>query len=150
MNVISKTLMCASIALAAGSSFAMDAVKKDEPMANQAVMKKHMTMQECKDHMAMAKKDGMNRDDAMMHSDAMCANMMKKHGTGTGKHRSGADRTGMGAGTDRTGTGMGTDKSGTGMGTDKSGTGMGTNADRTGTDTDKQRSGTGSPSTMPK
>ena len=141
MNVISKTLMCASIALAAGSSFAMDAVKKDEPMANQAVMKKHMTMQECKDHMAMAKKDGMNRDDAMMHSDAMCANMMKKHGTGTGKHRSGTDRTGMGAGTDRTGTGMGTDKSGTGMGSD---------ADRTGTDTDKQRNGSGSQPTMSK
>ena len=141
MNVISKTLMCASIALAAGSSFAMDAVKKDEPMANQAVMKKHMTMQECKDHMAMAKKDGMNRDEAMMHSDAMCANMMKKHGTGTGKHRSGTDRTGMGAGTDRTGTGMGTDKSGTGMGSD---------ADRTGTDTDKQRNGSGSQPTMSK
>ena len=143
MNVISKTLMCASIALAAGSSFAMDAVKKDEPMANQAVMKKHMTMQECKDHMAMAKKDGMNRDDAMMHSDAMCANMMKKHGTGTGKHRSGADRTGMGAGADRTGTGMGADKSGTGMGTDADRTG-------TGTDTDKQRNGSGSQPTMPK
>ena len=91
MNVISKTLMCASIALAAGSSFAQDTMKKDEPMANQGMMKKDMTMQECKDHMAMAKKGGMKRDDAMMHSDAMCANMMKKHRTtGTAKHRSGA------------------------------------------------------------
>jgi hypothetical protein len=37
-----------------------------------------MTMQECKDHMAMAKKDGMKKDDASMKKDAACADMMKQ------------------------------------------------------------------------
>jgi hypothetical protein len=38
-----------------------------------------MTMQDCKDHMAMANKDGMmKKDDAMMKMDTMCADMMKK------------------------------------------------------------------------
>ena len=80
MNAISRTLMCACIALTAGSSFAQDTMKKDEPMAKDGMMKKHMTMQQCKDHMAMAKKDGMKKGDAMMDKDAMCADMMKKHG----------------------------------------------------------------------
>ncbi len=75
MNTLSKTLMCASIALAAGSSFAADAMKKDDHM-----MKKDMTMQGCKDHMAMAKKDGMKKDDASMKMDAQCDAMMKKDG----------------------------------------------------------------------
>ena len=92
-------------------------------MTNQGVMKKNMTLQECKDYMAAAKKDGMKKDDAMMHSDAMCANMMKKHGTSSHKR----------------GTGTSMDKTGTGADTD-----------RTGTGTDKQRSGMGSDSTMPK
>jgi len=39
-----------------------------------------MTQQECKDHMAMAKKDGTKKDDAMMKKDATCADMMKKDG----------------------------------------------------------------------
>ena len=43
-------------------------------------MGKPMTMQECKDHMAMTKKDGMKKDDAMMKKDTMCADMMKKDG----------------------------------------------------------------------
>ena len=88
MNIFSRTLMCASIALVAGSSFAQDTMKKDEPMATEGMMKKNMTMKECKEHMAMAKKSGMKKDDAMMHSDAMCADMMKKHSSS--KRRSGA------------------------------------------------------------
>jgi len=82
MNSISKTLMCACLAVAAsaGTSFAQDAMKKDEPMAKDGMMKKEMTMQECKDHMAMTKKDGMKKDDAMMKKDTMCADMMKKDG----------------------------------------------------------------------
>lgn len=154
MNIISKTLMCASIALAAGSSFAQDTMQKNEPMTNQGVMKKNMTLQECKDYMAAAKNDGMKKDDAMMHSDAMCAKMMKKHGT---SHKRG---TGTGSSMDRTGAGTGagadTDRSGAGTGTstdrsstDRTGNGMGTGTD-TGTGTDKQRSSTGSQSTMPK
>jgi len=105
MNIISKTLMCASIALAAGSTFAQDTMKKDEPKANQGMMKKNMTMQECKDHMAMAKKDGMKKDDAMMHSDAMCADMMKKQGSGTGTDQQG----GTGTGTEKNRSGTGSD-----------------------------------------
>ncbi|MEO7576795.1 MAG: hypothetical protein ABIT83_04210, partial [Massilia sp.] len=65
--------MCACIALSAGASFAQDAMKKNDAMA-----KKDMTMQDCKDHMAMAKKDGMKKDDAMMKKDTSCAEMMKK------------------------------------------------------------------------
>ena len=39
-----------------------------------------MTLQECKDHMAMANKAGAKKDDAMMKKDAACADMMKKDG----------------------------------------------------------------------
>ena len=80
MNTLSKTLMCACIALSAGSSFAQDAMKKNDAMPKDGMAKKEMTMQECKDHMAMAKKDGMKKDDAMMKKDTMCADMMKKDG----------------------------------------------------------------------
>jgi hypothetical protein len=72
--------MCACIALSAGATFAQDAMKKDEPMAKAGMMKKDMTMQECKDHMVMSKKDGMKKDDAMIKKDTMCADMMKKDG----------------------------------------------------------------------
>jgi pentapeptide MXKDX repeat protein len=78
MNNFSKILMCACIALSAGAAFAQDAMKKDQPMAKDGMIKKDMTMQECKDHMAVAKKDGMKKDDAMMKKDTMCADIMKK------------------------------------------------------------------------
>lgn len=78
MNALTKTLLCACLAAAAGTSFAQDAMKKTEPMAGDAMAKKEMTMQDCKDHMAMAKKDGMKKDDASMKKDAACADMMKK------------------------------------------------------------------------
>jgi len=48
--------------------------------ADGMMKKETMTMQECKDHMAMAKKDGTKKDDAMMKKDATCADMMKKDG----------------------------------------------------------------------
>ena len=66
------TLAAVLLSLAASGAFAQDAMKKDS-MAKDGMMKKEMTMQECKDHMAMAKKD-----DAMMHKDKSCADMMKK------------------------------------------------------------------------
>ena len=59
-------------ALAAGGAFAQDGMKMD------GMAKKEMTMQECKDHMAMVKKGGMKKDDAMMKMDSMCSDMMKK------------------------------------------------------------------------
>ncbi len=76
MTKLTTTLLSGCFALAATSAFAMDDMKKGDAM----MKKDSMTMQECKDHMAMAKKDGMKKDDAMMKKDAMCADMMKKDG----------------------------------------------------------------------
>ena len=75
MKTVAASLMCACMALAAGGVAAQDAMKK-APMKDD-MMSKPMTMQECKDHMAMAKKDG-KKDDAMMKKDAMCKDMMDK------------------------------------------------------------------------
>jgi pentapeptide MXKDX repeat protein len=70
--------MCASVALAATGAMAQDTMKKDAMPKDG--MAQPMTMQQCKDHMAMAK-DGMKKDDAtMMKKDAACAEMMKKDG----------------------------------------------------------------------
>ena len=95
MNTFATTLACACIALAAGATNAQDAMKKSEPMAADGMMKKDMTMQECKEHMAMAKKDGMKRDDSMKGHDAMCADMMKKGGKPM--HKDGMKKDGMAA-----------------------------------------------------
>ena len=64
------------MALAGACAFAADDMKKADGM----MKKDTMTLQECKDHMAMAKKEGVKKDDAMMKKDAMCADMMKKDG----------------------------------------------------------------------
>lgn len=74
MNKTSNTLIAATLCALASATFAADDMKKADPM-----MKKDMTMEECKDHMAMSKKDDMKKDDAMMKKDSMCADMMKKH-----------------------------------------------------------------------
>ena len=75
MNRTTTALLAACLSVAAAGAFAQDAMmKKDDG----AMMKKDMTMQECKDHMAMANKDGMKKDDAMMKKDKMCADMMMK------------------------------------------------------------------------
>ncbi len=58
---------------------AADEMKKDGMMMKDGM--KPMTMQECKDHMAM-QKDGMKKDDMMMKKDTMCADMMKKGDVG--------------------------------------------------------------------
>ena len=90
MNTTFKTLMCgciAVVAVVAVSGCAQGSMmKKDDGMAKDGMMmKKEMSMQECKDHMAMANKDAMmkdgammKKDDAMMKQDTMCADMMKK------------------------------------------------------------------------
>jgi len=73
--------MCASMALAATAAMAQDTMKKDAMPKDG--MAQPMTMQQCKDYMAMAKdgtKDGMKKDEAMMKKDAACADMMKKDG----------------------------------------------------------------------
>ena len=72
MKTLTNVILSGCLALAAGASMAQDATNK--PMDSD----KPMTMQQCKDHMAMMKKDGVKKDDAMMKKDTMCADMMKK------------------------------------------------------------------------
>lgn len=80
MKTIATALICVSIALVTGGVAAQDSSKKSDPAA-----KGSMTTQECKDHMAMAKKGEMKMDDAHMK---MCADMMKKDGkTGEAKKK---------------------------------------------------------------
>lgn len=82
MKAFAASLMCACMTFVAGSVVAASHTEKgaSAPMAKDAMMKKEMSMQDCKDHMAMAKKgDAMaKKDDAMMKKDAMCDDMMKK------------------------------------------------------------------------
>lgn len=73
MKTLAAALML-GMAFAAGGVAAQD-MKKDS-MAKDPMMKP-MTMQECKDHMAMSK-SAAKKDDAMMKKDTMCADMMKK------------------------------------------------------------------------
>jgi pentapeptide MXKDX repeat protein len=71
------TLACSAVlSMFTVLATAQDAMKKDA--MKDGAMNKDMSMQQCKDHMAMAKKDGMKKDDASMKKDAMCADMMKK------------------------------------------------------------------------
>ena len=81
MKALTLTIASVCLAIAAASAGAADdaMMKKNNAMAKDG-MDKPMTMQDCKDHMAMAKKDGMKKDDAMMKKDTMCADMMKKDG----------------------------------------------------------------------
>jgi len=70
MKTLVHTLLAACIAATSMAVFAEDAMKKDDGMM------KAPTMQDCKDHMAMAGKDAMMKDDAMGKK---CSAMMKKH-----------------------------------------------------------------------
>lgn len=76
MNRLSIVTMCMLMALSVGTVAAQE--KKDS-MAKDS-MAKPMTMQECKDHMAMQKTDAQKKDAAMMKKDQECADMMKKEG----------------------------------------------------------------------
>jgi hypothetical protein len=73
---LATLLFCTALSMSAGFASAQDAMKKDA--TKDSAMTKEMTAQQCKDHMAMAKKDGMKKDDTTMKTDAMCADMMKK------------------------------------------------------------------------
>ena len=77
---LTTALTCAALAFCAGSAVAMDDMKKGTTSKDSTMTKGTMTMQECKDHMAMSSKAGAKKDDAMMKKDAMCADMMKKEG----------------------------------------------------------------------
>jgi hypothetical protein len=80
MDTFSTAVAAACLALCASGAWAQDPMKKGDAMAKDGMMKKEMTSQECKDHMAMRKKEGVKKDDAMMKKDAECAAMMKKDG----------------------------------------------------------------------
>ena len=70
-------LFGAMLSMTAGLAMAQDTMKKDA--MKDGAMSKDMTMQQCKDHMAMQKKE-MKKDDASMKKDTLCADMMKKDG----------------------------------------------------------------------
>lgn len=76
MNAFTTFVASICLGFAATCVMAQDTMKKDDAMS------KKMTMEDCKDHMAMAKKEGAKKDDAMMKKDQMCADMMKKDGMG--------------------------------------------------------------------
>jgi hypothetical protein len=80
MKTLTKALLFGLITFAAGSALAVDDMKKGDAMAKDGMAKDSMTMQQCKDHMAMSGKEGMKKDDAMMKKDTICADMMKKDG----------------------------------------------------------------------
>ena len=72
MNVLIRFLVPGCLALCVAGAFAADEMKKD------AMAKDTMTMEQCKDHIAMSRKDGMKKDDAAMKKDALCAEMARK------------------------------------------------------------------------
>ena len=79
MKVITTTCLGVALLLASVSGSAQDAMKKDgAPKDSGTTMA--MTIQQCKDHMAMSERAGVKKDDAMMKKDAMCNDLMKKDG----------------------------------------------------------------------
>jgi hypothetical protein len=82
MKVIATTCLGIAIVLASVPASAQDPLKKDgaakDPGTTMA-----MTMQQCKDHMALSEKAGMKKDSASMKKDAMCDDLMKKNGATT-------------------------------------------------------------------
>ncbi len=70
MKLITTTLMCA-MALATGAATAAD-----------KSMSKTMSMDDCRTHMEMTKKDGAKHDAASMKMDKECGAMMEKNGEG--------------------------------------------------------------------
>ena len=81
MKTLSTVLLSGGISLISTVAFAQDAMKTPDGMARDGMMNGGaMTMQQCKDHMAMPAKDGHKKDDATRKKDTMCAGMMKKEG----------------------------------------------------------------------
>ena len=73
MKKISIAVMFACMTIGYGTASAADVMKHDDDM-----MTKNMTVQQCKDHMMMSKKDGMKKDDSMMKMDTHCKDMIAK------------------------------------------------------------------------
>ena len=79
MNKLSVAIVSTSLMLIAGAAGAQDAMKKSDSTVVGGMMK-NPTMQECKDHMAMANKGGMKKNDMTAMMDTKCADMMKADG----------------------------------------------------------------------
>ena len=80
-TLVAALFCCIATGFAGAPAVAASHAEKgaSAPMANADSMKKEMSLQECRDTMAMAKKDTMARkDDAMMKKEAACAEMVKK------------------------------------------------------------------------
>lgn len=73
MKTLAYTLFAACFAASSMTAFADDTMKKEGAMG---AMTKPPSMQDCKNHMAMAEKDAMKKDDDMGKK---CSAMMKKH-----------------------------------------------------------------------
>ena len=91
MKFLATTLLGVALTCSSAAVFAQDGTKT-ESMPRDGMMKKEMTTDDCKAHMATMKKDGVmkdnagnvmnkdgsKRDEAMMKSDTMCMEMMNK------------------------------------------------------------------------
>ena len=73
MKMFAAALMCAGMTLVAGGVAAQDA----KPKA--------MTLQECKDHMAVRAKEGNKPDPKMKKTDVLCADMIDRDKKNTEK-----------------------------------------------------------------
>ncbi|MFM9928286.1 hypothetical protein VLK31_35325 [Variovorax sp. H27-G14] len=73
MKVFATALLGIGLVLAGSSAYAQEAMKKDSGSTMV------MTLQQCKEHMAMSPA-GTKKDDAQMKKDAMCSDLMKKDG----------------------------------------------------------------------
>ncbi|WP_457102142.1 hypothetical protein [Microbacterium sp. P5_E9] len=79
MKVIATTWLGGALMLASISASAQDAAKKDgTPKDSGTTMV--MTMQQCKQHMAISEKAGAKKDDAMVKKDTMCNELMNQSG----------------------------------------------------------------------
>ncbi len=73
MKTLAHTLLTVCFAASSMAALADDTMKKESGMG---AMTKSPSMQDCKDHMAMAEKDAMKKDDDMGKK---CSAMMKMH-----------------------------------------------------------------------
>jgi len=79
MKTFTTAVISGCLALAGGISFAQDTAKK-EGAASAPSLNKNWTVKDCKDYMAMPRKEGTDKDEAMK-KDPACAEIMKKGDT---------------------------------------------------------------------
>lgn len=79
MTKMTTTCLGLALVLASFGASAQDAMKKDG-MPKDSGTTMAMTMQQCKEHMAVSDKAGVKKDEAMMKKDTMCNELMNKGG----------------------------------------------------------------------